>query len=211
MHPEHVERVAALIERTHHFNLTTDRHSLAEVRELGGSNGARAAVVLVRDRFADYGLAGAVLFRSAGDVLDVGNLVLSSRVLGRGVEHRVLAELARVGRHEGLRTASLRYRPTQRNMPARMFLVGCLGRFECDSNDRGDTASREFSVPLEYAEHLSFDAIGVEFDGAAPSTEAAAEWSVRRPQWHDIGYRLTRPSEILMEINGQVATRTRAQ
>ena len=86
-----VPRVAQLTQRTNQFNLTTVRRTEAEVQALAGGDVYTAEV---SDRFGDYGLVGVVICRQrARRVLYVDTFLLSCRVLGRGVEHRVAAFL----------------------------------------------------------------------------------------------------------------------
>ena len=49
-------------------------------------------------------------------------MLLSCRALGKGVEHRMLAEVAARAVRDGKSIIELSYRPTDRNEPARAFL-----------------------------------------------------------------------------------------
>lgn len=118
---EQLARVAQLTQRTNQFNFTSRRRSEAEIRALLDS-GARCLVTAVRDRFGDYGDVGVVIYTTEGDRCTVDTLLLSCRALGKGVEHRMVAELARRAVLEGISTITFEYRPTDRNEPARAFL-----------------------------------------------------------------------------------------
>jgi hypothetical protein len=76
----------------------------------------------VSDRFGDYGLVGVVLYEAAADRYKVDTLLLSCRVLGRGVEHALLAWLGRRAVEEGKRLVELAFVPTTKNLPALQFL-----------------------------------------------------------------------------------------
>src|SRR5262249_4603751 len=76
----------------------------------------------VSDRFGGYGLTGVVIFRAEASVLVVDTFLLSCRVLGRGVEHRLLARLGEIAVERGLARIDLPFVPTARNKPARLFL-----------------------------------------------------------------------------------------
>ncbi|HXE84565.1 MAG TPA: FkbM family methyltransferase, partial [Gemmatimonadales bacterium] len=117
-------RVSQLTYRTNQFNFTTVRRSEPEIRAFLQRNDATCLVVRVSDRFGDYGLVGAVLYETRADRLAVDTLLLSCRVLGRGVEHAVVAELGRRALAAGKRLVELPYRPTAKNAPAREFLAG---------------------------------------------------------------------------------------
>jgi FkbH-like protein len=116
-----VSRIAQLSQRTTQFNSSGIRYGEAELQQaLAG--GLNAAAVKVRDRFGDYGLVGAVLYRTAGEHLRVESFLLSCRVLGRGVEYRIAAELGRIAESLGLESVLLDYRESPRNLPFRRFL-----------------------------------------------------------------------------------------
>ncbi|MFL6261094.1 MAG: amino acid adenylation domain-containing protein [Thermoanaerobaculia bacterium] len=123
LQPQHVRRVAQLSHRTNQFNLTTIRHSENEIEEIIRSPERHCLVVSVQDRFGDYGLTGVVIYGASPAALEVETLLLSCRVLGRGVEHRVLEELGRIAAARGLSRVDLAFVPTARNQPARDFLA----------------------------------------------------------------------------------------
>ncbi|MEU9948220.1 HAD-IIIC family phosphatase [Streptomyces sp. NPDC047939] len=117
-------RAAQLIRRTNQFTLrarSADGGDLGRWQEQG-----EVWTVAARDRFGDYGRIGLLALRPDGDRLEVLAWLLSCRVLGRGVEERVLQWLA--GRAEGLGCATVRMTAdhTPRNVPARR-LVAALG------------------------------------------------------------------------------------
>jgi FkbH-like protein len=124
--PEHLPRVAQLTQRTNQLNLSLVRRTEAEVgRFLAG--GGEGLEVSVRDRFGDYGLVGVALFTCDSEALAVDTLLLSCRVLGRGVEHRLLAKLAEIAAGRGLTWVDLPWEPGERNRPALEFLEGLAG------------------------------------------------------------------------------------
>jgi len=65
--------------------------------------GMQCRVVDVSDRFGDYGVTGLVFFEIKDQRLDVDTLLLSCRVLGRGVEHALIAHLGQIARRLVLR------------------------------------------------------------------------------------------------------------
>ena len=56
------------------------------------------------------------------DVISIDTFLLSCRALGRGVEHRMLAELGRIAQQRGLAAVEARFVRSQRNRPALLFL-----------------------------------------------------------------------------------------
>jgi FkbH-like protein len=115
-------RVAQLTQRTNQFNFTSVRRSESEVEQLCSAGNAECLVIQLRDRFGDYGLVGAMIFTRRPGMLDVDNILLSCRALGRRVEHRMLTHLGRIAREEGRGKVRMNFVPTPKNQPARDFL-----------------------------------------------------------------------------------------
>ncbi|HEX3868714.1 MAG TPA: HAD-IIIC family phosphatase, partial [Gemmatimonadaceae bacterium] len=126
---DQLARVAQLTLRTNQFNFTSIRRSEAEVRALLASGG-RCLVTTVKDRFGDYGLVGVTLYTAESDSVTVDTLLLSCRALGKGVEHRMVAELAKRALREGKSLVKMHCRPNDRNAPAIAFFerLGAVAR-----------------------------------------------------------------------------------
>ena len=129
LNPERLPRVAQLTQRTNQFNFTGVRRSEAELQTLLAGGLHECFTVEVSDRFGDYGLVGAMIL--ARDFA-IDTFLLSCRVLGRGVEHRMLAFLSEL--RPG--TVIARLKPTGRNTPARQFLesIGRAGQTEANGD-----------------------------------------------------------------------------
>ena len=162
MNPAQLPRVSQLTQRTNQFNCTTIRRSEAEIRQLLAA-GAQCLTVEVRDRFGDYGLVGLAIFMLEGAQLVVDSFMLSCRVLGRGVEHRLVNTLAGIAARDGLAEVVLDYFPTRKNQPALDFLES-LGVSYADLGD----GKRRYTLAPEFAAGLSLDT-------SAPPLPAAEE------------------------------------
>lgn len=80
----HLERITQLINKTNQFNLTTKRYDLAEIKAF-----MQHDVVYdfsVKDKFGDMGIVGVVIIHHN----EIDTFVMSCRVLGRGIEERIL-------------------------------------------------------------------------------------------------------------------------
>ncbi len=64
-----LSRAVQLLAKTNQFNLTTRRHSAAEIEEFASAANGQAVVVRVRDRFGDAGVVGLALARTQGGVV----------------------------------------------------------------------------------------------------------------------------------------------
>jgi FkbH-like protein len=122
--PDDLGRVTQLINKTNQFNLTTIRKTLDEVRALANSSNHRVYALRVSDKFGDYGLTGVLLLDISADrrVWSISNLLLSCRVLGRGVEAGLLAALARDAAAEDAVEFIATFIPTKKNALASTFL-----------------------------------------------------------------------------------------
>jgi len=110
-----IERISQLIHKTNQFNLTTRRHSLEDVRKLASASDARVLWMRLADRFGDMGLIAVGIVRVEGDVGRVDTLLMSCRVMGRGVEDAVLAHLVEAARELGAKSLLGEYRRTAKN------------------------------------------------------------------------------------------------
>ncbi len=122
MKTNQVPRVSQLTQRTNQFNFTTRRRTEGEIQQWVDNKGQHLLVVEVSDRFGDYGLVGAILYSVGSKHLEVDTLLLSCRVLGRGVEHRMFEKLGEIAKEHGLKTVQAVYKPTRKNQPAFNFL-----------------------------------------------------------------------------------------
>ena len=131
--PDRCERVAELSRRTNQFNLAPQPRPAAFFESLG----AHCLAVDVTDRFGAYGLAGVVTWRVHEGALRIDDWMLSCRVLGRGVEHRVLATLGDIALQAGCESLVFRHVPGARNAPALAFLESTCERQPAHEGEAG--------------------------------------------------------------------------
>ena len=98
---EQLARVAQLTQRTNQFNFTTVRRTETEIQLLARDPKYKLTAVSVSDRFGDYGLVGVVISKFSSNGLEVDTFLLSCRVLGKGVEHRLLSYLGQSAQENG--------------------------------------------------------------------------------------------------------------
>jgi FkbH-like protein len=113
-----IGRAAQLCQRTNQFNLTTRRHTLAELERMLADPDRELITVAVRDRYGDSGITGLAILDFAGPRAEIETLLLSCRVLGRRIEDAVLSVACEHARARGARTLAGRYVPSPRNMQA---------------------------------------------------------------------------------------------
>jgi FkbH-like protein len=155
-----VGRLAQLTQRTNQFNLTTERLTAPEVRSMAEDPGRLVLTVRSADRFGDDGVVGALFARRERDGLRVENLLLSCRVLGRGIERAVVASVLDHAKVEGLTQVTAAYRPTPRNHRVREFWpsVGFTALDPLpDDPAQALTFRHPLDRPLDLPEHVRLD------------------------------------------------------
>ncbi|SHM81394.1 HAD-IIIC family phosphatase, partial [Actinacidiphila paucisporea] len=142
---ETAERIIQLSRRTNQFNLRPRPLDAAELTRLRKDGEVWTAGA--RDRFGSYGQIGVLAVTIDGDTLEVVAWMMSCRVLGRGVEDRLLRWLADRAEEYGCGTVRLIAEHTPRNVPARR-LVSRLGG--------GDVEAPRLEAVVEVAQLREF-------------------------------------------------------
>ena len=114
-------RAVQLLAKTNQFNLTTRRRTAAEVAEFAAAADGQAVVVRVRDRFGDAGVVGLALARRQGDDCVIDSLLLSCRVIGRGIESALLAYVGEEAALAGAKRLVGEFIATKKNAPCAEF------------------------------------------------------------------------------------------
>jgi FkbH-like protein len=109
-------RVTQLINKTNQFNVTTRRYTEPALRAFAAEPSSIALHFRLADRFGDNGLIAVVLARAgAAAQLAIDSLLMSCRVLGRGVELAIMNEVVARARSRGVREITGEYIPTAKN------------------------------------------------------------------------------------------------
>ena len=108
-------RVTQLINKTNQFNLTTRRYSFEEVVSMASDPSALLYSASVSDRFGDYGLVGVGIVRFMPDGAVFDTVLMSCRVLGRGIESALLQYGIREASNRGYASIEAHYIPTRKN------------------------------------------------------------------------------------------------
>jgi len=181
-------RISQLTCRTNQFNFTTVRRSEDEIRGYL-QRGARCLTARVADRFGDYGLVGVVLYESRADRYDVDTLLLSCRVLGRGVEHALVSQLGKRALDDGKRFVRFSYSPSERNSPALEFLTSI-------GNAYRDAAGGSWTFPAEYLASVAYQP-----DDQAADEQSTDEKAATPPQTFGVDQLPARLRRIAEELH----------
>lgn len=109
-------RVTQLINKSNQFNLTTNRYTETQVEQAELDPSVMTLHARLLDKFGDNGIICVVICRpSRPQWWTIDSWLMSCRVLGRGVERAVLAEILLLARAAGISNLEGVYIPTERN------------------------------------------------------------------------------------------------
>ena len=98
------------------------------------------------DRFGDHGLIGVAIAKVAADAWSIDTMLLSCRVIGRGVETAMMASIIDDARRAGARAVEGEFIATAKNAPARPFYESA-GFVRIDGNE--DASRYRFDVDTQ--------------------------------------------------------------
>lgn len=115
-------RVAQLINKTNQFNVTSRRYSFEDVVALARQSDYEIYCASVRDKFGEYGLVGVGIVRYEAEAAEFDSLLMSCRVLGRGIESALLSYGVALAARRGKQVIKGTFIPTPKNgMVADLF------------------------------------------------------------------------------------------
>lgn len=144
-----LSRLAQLTEKTNQFNI--DKQPLTEEEILKYTKSPDYSVFNARlqDKFGDYGIITFALIERRGNDWHIKSLLMSCRAFGRGAEEAFLGAILKRAREQGAKNISIAFRETEKNMPARDFILKYFKQGALDTEESFDTPSW---VELEYGE-----------------------------------------------------------
>ena len=111
-----LQRAVQLINKTNQFNLTTRRHTEADVSEVMADAKSFGLQIRLLDRFGDNGIIAIVIGRMLeGTDVTIDTWLMSCRVLGRQVEPTTLNLVAAQAKALGAHRLIGQYIPTKKN------------------------------------------------------------------------------------------------
>jgi FkbH-like protein len=149
-----LDRVVTMLGKTNQFNLTTRRHSRAQVQSMLESPASIALALRLRDKFGDQGIVAVLLAVPTSDegTLSIDSFLVSCRALGRGVEDALWAAMVKCAHQQGVRRLEAEYVPTAKNgIVARLY-----DRFGLQRLEHGSSVIRYALEPLGSAKSPSW-------------------------------------------------------
>lgn len=125
--PASLSRLAQLTEKTNQFNVKKQPLSEDEIADYIRSDEHAVFHSQAIDHFGDQGIIAFALVKKGKDRWHIGSLLMSCRVLGRGIEEAFIAEIAARAKASGAKTLSVTFEPSEKNEPARVFVQQMFG------------------------------------------------------------------------------------
>lgn len=107
-------RIAQMTQKTNQFNLTTRRYTESDILSLS-EKGAEIYCISVSDKFGDNGITGEIIVNIKGDKAVIDTLLLSCRILGKGIENAFVKTVINNLIDSGIKEIEARYIPTAKN------------------------------------------------------------------------------------------------
>ena len=137
-------RIAQMTQKTNQFNLTTHRYTEADVQQRL-DNGWRVYCMSVRDRFGDNGITATIFLEPVDDVtVSIDTLLLSCRILGKGIEVAFVKTVFNLLRLDGYRRIFADYLPTAKNGQTADF----YDRMGLTCTATGDDGAKHYEMAL---------------------------------------------------------------
>jgi FkbH-like protein len=147
--PGRAARISQLSQKSNQFNLTTLRYTPEDIARLMNDPAATVYALDVADRFGPAGTTGVVVVRRDAQVATIESLLMSCRVLGRGIEQSLWATIVEDALAEGCELLRGVYRPTPKNGQTADFYdrLGLTPRGDAGSGQVYDVALAAFIPP----------------------------------------------------------------
>lgn len=111
-----IARAAQMTQKTNQFNLTTRRYMESDICDF--IKHGQVWILSVRDKFGDNGISGLMIVNNNDEV---DTLLMSCRVLGRGIETAFVKYVIAKLKSQGVRTLRSLYIPTEKNSQVKEF------------------------------------------------------------------------------------------
>lgn len=116
-----IPRIAQQTQKTNQFNLTTRRYNEVNITSYVKDDNCDVIYLRLKDRFGDSGIVGTCIMKYEEDKAIFDTLLLSCRVLGRGVEEVLLIQALKLAQKRGCKLAVGEYYATPKNAQVRYF------------------------------------------------------------------------------------------
>lgn len=110
-----IPRIAQMTQKTNQFNLTTKRYTEQDIYGFI-ENKWKIYCINVKDKFGDSGITGTIFLKPlSNNEFEIDTLLLSCRVLGKGIENAFLTSIVNHLYELGITAIKAQYIPTSKN------------------------------------------------------------------------------------------------
>jgi FkbH-like protein len=117
-----VARLAQLTAKTNQFNVNKRPLTKDEILALISHPEYKVFHGRLLDRFGDHGIINLAIVKNQDSVWHLEQLLMSCRVIGRGVEEAFLAAIGQTAKQSNVRRLSISFVQTEKNKPAEEFI-----------------------------------------------------------------------------------------
>lgn len=117
-----VPRLAQLTAKTNQFNTNKQPMDEDEIRRYIADPKYAVFHAEARDRFGSHGVIAFALVNKGEQQWIIESLLLSCRILGRGIEEAFLESIRSIALRQGAERLEVVFKPTDKNQPARDFV-----------------------------------------------------------------------------------------
>jgi FkbH-like protein len=133
--PRALARLAQLTEKTNQFNVKKRPLNEREIQNFIESDDYAVFHAQAIDQFGDQGIIAFALVRKEKKLWHIESLLMSCRVIGRGIEDAFIAEIAARAARSGALALSIAFELSDKNEPARVFVDRVFGNARTVSSD----------------------------------------------------------------------------
>jgi FkbH-like protein len=120
--PTALPRLSQLTEKTNQFNTKKTPMTVKEIQDYIFSPEHVIFYASASDRFGDHGIIAFAVVQKEKEQWTICSLLMSCRVLGRGIEEAFLGSIAARAKAGGAQTLYIDFVQTEKNQPAKDFL-----------------------------------------------------------------------------------------
>lgn len=208
MDDEQLTRIAQLSRRTNQFNNNATQYDDVDLHQFI-REGSRIVGIQVQDRFGSYGLVGALLYRQSDNTLYIDKFMLSCRVLGKGVEHKIISWVGQQALKQDGRKVVIHFKKLPRNQPFLRFVDGLDGEWDQQMTRYALTSQQAADstfIPQHQQDNVVSDKQAVA-SSYVSDVHVSDVHVVQRNALIDIAFNLRHADEILLKLDKHHARR----
>ncbi len=139
-----LKRIKELLERSHQLNTTGIIYYDEEIRDMIQNEEWIIVVGEVKDKYGEYGKSAVLIMHKEDRSLTVKVMIVSCRLLGKGVSNYLLYYVYGMARRNGFKTLNVEYKKNKYNRSMQVLLQMCNFKKYLSTNEK-----YKFSMNIE--------------------------------------------------------------